>query len=147
VLYSSKAGARKITDFGLTAQGGSQNANTTVYARGTSGYRAPEMIREEHQTFTNKVDIWALGCLLFEVFSGKKAFVSDGAVLEYCLLGQKLPVRRFDDGLEWDALNEILGNMLEVEPSARKSAEHFHTAFLSFLLQLQRVLRGDLPSF
>jgi serine/threonine protein kinase len=139
VLYSSKAGAWKIADFGLTAQGGSQKANTTVYARGTSGYRAPEMIREEHQTFTNKVDIWALGCLLFEVFSGKKAFAGDGAVLEFCLLGQKLPVRRFDERLEWDALDEILGNMLEVEPSARKSAEYFHTEFSSLLLQLQRV--------
>jgi NIMA (never in mitosis gene a)-related kinase len=138
VLYSSKAGAWKITDFGLTAQGESQKANTTVYARGTSGYRAPEMIRGEHQTFTNKVDIWALGCLLFEVFSGKKAFAGDGAALEYCLLGQKLQFMPSEDQLEWDALNEILGNMLEVEPLARKSAEHFHTEFLSFLLQLQR---------
>jgi serine/threonine protein kinase len=138
VLYSSKAGAWKITDFGLTAQGESQKANTTVYARGTSGYRAPEMIRGEHQTFTNKVDIWALG-LLFELFSGKKAFASDGAVLEYCLLGQMLQFMPSDDRLGWDALDEILGNMFEVEPSARKSAEHFHTEFLSFLLQLQHV--------
>jgi serine/threonine protein kinase len=139
VLYSSKGGVWKIIDFGLTAQGGSQKANTTVYARGTSGYRAPEMIQEEHQTFTNKVDIWALGCMLFEVFSGKKAFAGDGAALEYCLLGQKLQFMPSEDQLEWDALNEILGNMLEVEPLARKSAEHFHTEFLSFLLQLQRV--------
>jgi hypothetical protein len=80
--------------------------------------------------------------LLFEVFSGKKAFASDGAVLEYCILGQKLPFMQSNDRLEWDALDEILRNMLEVEPSARKSAEHFHTEFLSFLLQLQQSERG-----
>ena len=142
VLFSWKATAWKITDFGLTAEGGSKKANTTVYARGSSGYRAPELIEDEHRTFTNKVDIWALGCILFEIFSGKKAFANDFMIFDYRQRGKKLQFDRADQHStdnSRDSLNEILDNMLEIEPSARKTAEDFHTEFLSLLLRSQRL--------
>ena len=76
VLYSSKYQTWKITDFGSTEEGASKKALQTQYAKGINCYRAPELLRGS-PVCTNKVDIWAIGCILFEVISGRKAFEGD----------------------------------------------------------------------
>jgi serine/threonine protein kinase len=55
------------------------------YSRGTVGYRAPEPIQYHGfpNKYTNKVDIWALGCILYELVLGKQAFRDDLTVIEY----------------------------------------------------------------
>jgi serine/threonine protein kinase len=55
---------------------------TTRYARGTTGYRAPELVREA-ATYNNKVDIWAFGCLAFELITRQKAFDNDWGVMNF----------------------------------------------------------------
>ena len=56
----------------------------TELARGTPCYRAPELLVDNDPVFTNKVDIFALGCILFELVTGGiKAFASDWQVHEY----------------------------------------------------------------
>lgn len=65
VLYSHQKNLWKLTDFGISAEATSKNALATYSAKGTSSYRAPEVLREAE--FTNKVDIWALGCVLYEL--------------------------------------------------------------------------------
>jgi serine/threonine protein kinase len=66
----------KIVDFGVTSEATSSRAIPTIHARGTGGYRAPEILNES-PVFTNKVDIWALGCIFFELYTGEKAFHDD----------------------------------------------------------------------
>src|SRR5271169_4534480 len=83
VLYSCQQGAWQIADFGLTSEGTSKNVRDTNHGRGTTSYRAPELINTLQ--YNNKVDIWAIGCVLFEVIFRKKAFLSDGAVQQYGL--------------------------------------------------------------
>jgi serine/threonine protein kinase len=56
--------------------------NTTRFSRGTQGYRAPEVLREDAR-YNNKADIFALGCILFEITIGKKLFRTDWGVREY----------------------------------------------------------------
>jgi serine/threonine protein kinase len=85
VLYSKKEDLWKLADFGLTSEGSSTGLETTTYCQGTQGYRAPELVAEEegrHQ-YNNKVDIWSLGCILYECISGRKAFPNDLTVLTY----------------------------------------------------------------
>jgi len=60
----------------MSAEATSKTGITSILARGTGGYRAPELIRDIHQ-FTNKVDIWALGCILQELTNKSKAFKDD----------------------------------------------------------------------
>jgi serine/threonine protein kinase len=81
-LYSAKEDTWKIADFGLTVQGSATMARTTIDARGTASYRAPELV-SAHLSYTNKVDIWALGCILYELIEGKTAFNSDCEALGY----------------------------------------------------------------
>src|SRR5437879_2079743 len=79
VLYSSKDSNWKVADFGLTTTGNSTHDRTTVLRRGSPGYRAPELLREVSK-YNNKVDIWAMGCIMYELASGQKAFGSDDGV-------------------------------------------------------------------
>lgn len=79
VLYSFRSNCWKITDFGFTAEATSKRAHTTHLARGSASYRAPELLAE-FPKYTNKVDIWALGCILYELVCHKRTFAGDWAV-------------------------------------------------------------------
>ena len=83
VLFSTKTSQWKITDFGLTSSATSREPITSHRARGTEGYYAPELLSEDHPTFTKKVDMFALGCLLYEIFDGKKAFHDNWSIQRY----------------------------------------------------------------
>jgi len=52
-----------------------------VFSNGTPCYRAPELLRTA-PTYTNKVDIWGLGCILYELLFEQKLFNSDWEVSE-----------------------------------------------------------------
>jgi serine/threonine protein kinase len=67
-LLISKENVIKISDFGWSAQG----SETRVTFCGTLDYMSPEMLRKQPQTY--KVDIWALGILLYEMLHGKPPF-------------------------------------------------------------------------
>lgn len=81
VLYSCQHHTWKIADFGIATEGTSKHSQTTRYSRGTTSYRAPELIIDGK--FTNKVDIWSAGCILYEVIFKQKLFASDYAVYDY----------------------------------------------------------------
>lgn len=67
----------KIADFGLTREGTSTGNKRTEHSKGTASYRAPELNQGDYGTWNNKVDIWALGCVLFELITGHRAFRND----------------------------------------------------------------------
>ena len=82
VLYSSIRGFWKIADFGTTGAAGTAGLQLTELGRGSSGYRAPELIGET-SAFNQKSDIWCLGCIFYELCTGKTVFQSDFEVFEF----------------------------------------------------------------
>ena len=77
MFYSSKQRLWKIADFGITSPGTTDHPITTKDGRGKNGYRAPELLQDPDTKYSKKLDIWSLGCLLFELTTGRKAFRSD----------------------------------------------------------------------
>lgn len=80
-ILVTRDGRVKILDFGLAklveTGHGSEEATRTLQSdvgtvAGTVGYMSPEQVRGE---FVDKrTDIWAFGCILFELLTGKRAF-------------------------------------------------------------------------
>jgi len=63
----------KICDFGLAQQMTLEATHITRKQEGEGGsprYMAPECYDPRHGKLTEKVDIWALGCIFIEVFAG-----------------------------------------------------------------------------
>ncbi|CAN8264128.1 unnamed protein product [Cochlearia groenlandica] len=67
-------GAVKIADFGLAKRNGEVTAlnNEGVQIRGTPLYMAPESVNDNE--YGTEADVWALGCAVVEMFSGKTAW-------------------------------------------------------------------------
>ena len=124
----------KLTDFGLTVEGSTRTNRHTEYASGTQGYRAPELLRlgaNSTSTYTNKVDIWSMGCILFELTTRNKAFESDWAVFEYCASQKNIGTisNNTFDGHSIEIVTKHLVNMLQISPSDRPSASSLSTEF------------------
>ena len=53
----------------------------------TAGHSAPEVLgldsNSETSEYTNSVDIWSLGCVIYELLVGTKLFISEGQVSRY----------------------------------------------------------------
>src|SRR5271154_2848760 len=91
VLLSLQHNAWQISDFGLTQPGASKKAIPTRNAKGTEGYRPPEILRPRKHVFCKQSDIFALGCIGYEISEGKSAFLTDWDVYEYIAKATDIP--------------------------------------------------------
>lgn len=72
-ILLDSAGNAKICDFGLAQQMRTEVTHMTRKTEGEGGsprYMAPECYDPRHGKLTEKVDIWAAGCILIEIFAG-----------------------------------------------------------------------------
>jgi serine/threonine protein kinase len=131
VLYSEKDRTWKLTDFGLTCEGATHGSHTTEFARGTPGYRSPELLLEGRHVFTNKVDIWAMGVILHELVTGKQPFPTDAAVLEHYRSKQLIKLRLnegFDERCKttiYTCMMDMLQQKAEFRPTATALVQKF----------------------
>jgi serine/threonine protein kinase len=81
VFLSITSECWKITDFDFTKDGKCKEMHSTENARGTDCYRAPELVKSGKVGTTS--DIWALGCIIHALVSGRTAFNGDTDVWNY----------------------------------------------------------------
>ena len=58
----------KVTDFGFATHVVQDN-DTLSYKLGSARYKAPELVKRNSTEHDEKVDIWAIGCIAFEIFA------------------------------------------------------------------------------
>ncbi|GMR51068.1 hypothetical protein PMAYCL1PPCAC_21263, partial [Pristionchus mayeri] len=110
----------KIGDFGISRIMGTdtiqKGAETVV---GTPYYISPEMC--EGKTYNEKSDIWALGCILYEMTCLQKAFEGENlpALVNRIMKCEYEPVK----GPYTSALKMLIREMLQLDPESRPSAE------------------------
>ena len=92
------------------------------------------------QKYTNKVDIWALGCIVYEVIFRKKAFPDDYAIYAMLEYGQGLmgplllpsELEPFLDKGRIETVSKIILSMLNIDPNKRPGADELHEWFISW---------------
>ena len=104
---------------------GSTTLHTPV---STQAYSAPEVLgldsNSETSNYTNSVDIWSLGCVIYELLVGTKLFPSEGQVSRYYFGKLPFPVDKLK-GLSPptdDIGISLLKSMLLIQPEDRPTA-------------------------
>uniref|UniRef100_A0A7N4PK81 Cyclin-dependent kinase-like 2 n=1 Tax=Sarcophilus harrisii TaxID=9305 RepID=A0A7N4PK81_SARHA len=77
-ILISKSGVVKLCDFGFARMLGAPGEVYTDYVA-TRWYRAPELLVGDIK-YGKAVDIWAIGCLLIEMFTGQPIFPGDSDI-------------------------------------------------------------------
>jgi len=83
VLLSIKDAVWKVADFGFTSEGLHDKPYTSVYGRGTPGYRAPELLDNDKKVASRATDIWAFGCIFYKLVTDTEAFGDDYKVMQF----------------------------------------------------------------
>jgi serine/threonine protein kinase len=97
----------------------SRAITSTGVVIGTPSYMAPEQARGERH-LTSAVDVFSLGCVLFECLTGERLFAAEqlAAVLAMILFTEAPKLRSVRPGLP-EAVEALLARMLEKDPSDR----------------------------
>jgi TolB-like protein len=122
-IFLTADGQIKILDFGLArvespvaTEASTQTADGTVL--GTVGYMSPEQVRGENADARS--DIFALGCILYEMLAGRRAFQGSTSVESLAAILRDTPRDLESVGLSIPAsLEHVIAHCLEKSPDQR----------------------------
>ena len=110
-----------VSDFGLAKWlDTSSDITRTLTIFGTPGYIAPEQAHAPAKNLTPAADIYSIGAVLFDLFTGRTPFLGEHALAVIKQVGEKpAPKLRTLAPLADRDLETICGKCLEREPQAR----------------------------
>ncbi|OBT63383.1 STE/STE11 protein kinase [Pseudogymnoascus sp. 23342-1-I1] len=120
-------GTCKISDFGISKKTddiyGNDKSNNM---QGSVFWMAPEVVRSQGHGYSAKVDIWSLGCVVLEMFAGRRPWSKEEAVGAMYKLGSLNEAPPIPDDVG-DAISPYaMGLMLDcfqISPGERPTAD------------------------
>jgi serine/threonine-protein kinase len=148
----------KLLDFGiakLAPISGEVSQTRTGMVMGTPTYMAPEQCRGAGSV-DHRADLYALGCVAYQMMCGQPPFVSDGVgdLIARHLYFPPQPMRSLCPELPADVDDLVLW-LLQKDPAARPAAaadvvraiDHLAAASVAGVMQTQPPTRFSVPSF
>lgn len=110
-LFLSPDGEVKLGDFGIARDLTAGDLTAAGITVGTHAYMAPEQITGD-QGVSGKADLYALGCCMFEMLTGRKVFLGDdyAKLFDQHLKSDPPSVRKFVDCPE--AIDKVILQLL-----------------------------------
>ena len=65
-------GICKISDFGISKRTDELHGGAFTALQGTVFWMAPEVINTQGKGYNFKIDIWSVGCVVFEMWTGQR---------------------------------------------------------------------------
>ena len=145
-VFLAAGGRVKILDFGLARQvaDAAEDSQTVLKTTpgtvlGTIGYMSPEQVRG--QLADQRSDLFSLGCVLFEMTTGRRAFDRPTAAETMTsILREDAPELTSASGRVPPALDQVVRHCLEKQPD-----ERFQSA-RDLAFALQALSGGSMPS-
>ncbi len=110
-------GRVKLADMGIARLLSPEALTATMNVRGTARYLSPEQARGDR--VDGRADLYSLGCVLFEMLTGRTPFEGNLAALSYAHMQTPAPrVRRIEPGVP-AAMDELVAALLEKDPADR----------------------------
>lgn len=124
-------GTCKISDFGISKK--SQDIyvnNAEMSMQGTVFWMAPEVIdsivEDNKQGYSAKIDIWSLGCVVLEMFAGKRPWSNEAVVSAIYKIGKtKLapPIPEDIEHLVSSEAKDFIDKCFTINPEQRPTAQ------------------------
>jgi serine/threonine protein kinase len=142
----------RIGDFGI-AKRVQQNETALRTMTGTQAYMAPEMFPylvddlEEH-TYTQAVDMWALGIMLYQMLTLELAFGDQVPLHKYCKGRVAFPEATLRSGRVTPMCTSFIKSLLRPLPSDRPTSEAAisHAWLHGITIVSSEMVAGDNPS-
>jgi len=116
VLFPPDGGV-KLADMGIARLLSPEALTATLSVRGTARYISPEQARGDR--VDSRADLYSLGCVLFEMLTGRTPFEGDLAALAYAHTHTPAPRVRSIDPAVPAAMDELVAALLEKDPADR----------------------------
>ncbi|KAL8007313.1 putative mitogen-activated protein (MAP) kinase kinase kinase Ssk2/Ssk22 [Plasmopara halstedii] len=119
-LLLSEQGHLKVTDFGTAKDQDGESSEVCQFC-GTASYVSPEVLHD--QPASRASDLWALGCLIFQMFTGRAPFVGENDYLTFQVI-----INHSSDDFEFpqsvpDIAQDLIRNLLVQDPDKRIGAQ------------------------
>ncbi len=115
----TKAGKIKLSDFGLATMVAAARITRAGKTAGTFQYMAPEQIQGK-PPLSNKTDLYALGCVFFELLTGKPPFEADNPAAVLHMHLKEPPPRAITVCRDCPPeLDQLIADLLEKNPDNR----------------------------
>ena len=131
-IFLTLDGTVKIMDFGV-ARFTMTNVSGTGAVVGTADYMSPEQV--QGAKVDGRSDLWATGCLLYELLAGRRPFVGESLMTVFYRITHEEPdVLELPEGRVYELLREVVGKALSRDVGQRyQTAGEFAAALRACL--------------
>jgi serine/threonine protein kinase len=133
-LFLTDTGQLKLGDFGIALDRHAVGLTDSGLTVGTYAYMSPEQIRADNDV-SDRTDLYALGCLLFEMLTGRHPFEGSNfaQIFEQHLNTAPPRVRQFISDCP-EELEQIIVRLMAKQPESRPFNARFVQGYLQEVL-------------